>query len=105
MLKLCADCGEIALDNDHICQLLDECNEDLSWESSSSHKVFLHHVIQNVEELINEVFIRPPLWDNTLPYEKRGPSVTKFLWTEIDTKLSKFLNFHKEKNLYYYFKT
>jgi len=72
----------------HICELLSETElNNENWESSS---IIFHSEVPNIEELINEVFRRPPLWNSSLPYENRGSSTIKSLWSEIDKKLSKF---------------
>lgn len=80
MFKLCADCGEMVEDEYYICVLNE--NKELNWESTKTH--ILYSQVQNIEELINEVFKRPSLWNSSLPYEKRGPSTVKSLWLEID---------------------
>lgn len=95
---LCVNCGEIGIYDDHVCEL--DVNENSSLLLSHSENIPLHTEVQNIEELINEVFVRAPLWDSTLPYEKRGPSVTKALWSEIDEKLSKPLNVYRGKRIY-----
>lgn len=87
MLNLCVECGEIGIDEDHICELRD-INEDSNFVISTNEGNPQHTEVQNIEELINEVFKRAPLWDSTLPYEKRGPSITKLLWSEIDKRLN-----------------
>ncbi|XP_011258602.2 uncharacterized protein LOC105252749 isoform X1 [Camponotus floridanus] len=86
MFKLCVDCGEYPIDDDHECELPDTNNDDSNLVSSPIETTLTE--VQNVEELINEVFKRTPLWDSTLPYEKRGPSRTKLLWSAIDKKLN-----------------
>lgn len=81
-----------------MCELPNTNNEYSNLMLSSIEKTPLHTEVQNIEELINEVFKRPPLWNSTLPYEKRGPSVTKLLWLQIDKKLSKF-NVYRRKRI------
>ncbi|XP_071626639.1 uncharacterized protein [Temnothorax longispinosus] len=99
--KLCGDCGLYIIEDDHVCELLDansdedskllDANSDEDSNlTSPTEETHLFNEVQNIEELINEVFKRAPLWDSTIPYEKRGPTVTKFLWSEID----KILNLH-----------
>ncbi|XP_071577509.1 uncharacterized protein [Temnothorax nylanderi] len=102
MYKLCVDCGLYVMEDDHVCELLDansdedsklldtNADEDSNLMTSPIEETPLFKEVQNIEELINEVFKRAPLWDSILPYEKRGPTVTKFLWSEID----EILNLH-----------
>ncbi|TGZ32956.1 Uncharacterized protein DBV15_12466, partial [Temnothorax longispinosus] len=70
--------------DDHVCELLDaNSDKDSNLMTSPIEETPLFNEVYNREELINEVFKRAPLWNSTLPYEKRGPTVTKFLWSEI----------------------
>ncbi|XP_018370121.1 PREDICTED: uncharacterized protein LOC108765773, partial [Trachymyrmex cornetzi] len=82
----CTDCGELLDSSDHICCLNKNEESNNNWEPFD--EIVLQSEVPNIEELINEVFRRPPLWNSSLPYENRGPATIKFLWSEIDEKLN-----------------
>lgn len=42
-------------------------------------------------KLINAVYEREPLWNSTLPHEKRGYKHLSSLWNEVDELLSKYI--------------